>query len=50
MEKRWEYNVTVCQVFVDFKKVYDSVRKEVLHSILIEFGVPMKLNVFKRNI
>jgi len=27
----------------DFKKVYDSVRKEVLCNILIEFGIPMKL-------
>ena len=28
---------------MDFKKVYDSVRKEVLYNILIEFGTPMKL-------
>ncbi|PNF28089.1 hypothetical protein B7P43_G12263 [Cryptotermes secundus] len=27
----------------DFKKSYDSVRREVLYNILIEFGVPMKL-------
>jgi hypothetical protein len=27
----------------DFKKVYDSVKREMLYSILIEFGVPMKL-------
>jgi sorting nexin-29 len=31
------------QLFVDFKKAYDSVRREVLYNILIEFGVPMKL-------
>jgi hypothetical protein len=30
-------------VFIDFKKAYDSVRWEVLYSILIEFGIPMKL-------
>jgi hypothetical protein len=41
--KKWEYNETVYPLFVGFKKVYDSVRKEVLYSILIEFGVPMKL-------
>jgi hypothetical protein len=34
---------TVCQLFVDFKKVYDSVRSEVLYNILIEFGIPRKL-------
>ena len=29
--------------FIDFKKAYDSVRREVLYIILIEFGIPMKL-------
>jgi hypothetical protein len=42
-EKIWEYNETVHQLFIDFKKAYDSVRREVLYTILIEFGVPMKL-------
>jgi hypothetical protein len=28
---------------VDFKKAYDSVRREVLSNIFIEFDVPMKL-------
>ena len=31
------------QLFIDFKKPYDSVRREVLYNILIEFGIPMKL-------
>jgi hypothetical protein len=43
LEKKWEYNETVHQVFIDFKKAYDSMRREVLYNILIEFGVPMKL-------
>jgi hypothetical protein len=30
LEKKWEYNETVHQPFVEFKKAYDSVRKEVL--------------------
>jgi hypothetical protein len=28
---------------MDFKKAYDSVGREVLHNILIEFGIPLKL-------
>jgi hypothetical protein len=43
LEKKWEYNETVHQLFIDFKKAYDSVRREVLYNILIEFGVSMKL-------
>jgi hypothetical protein len=37
------YNGTVYQVFIDFKSAHDSVRREVLYSILIEFGIPRKL-------
>jgi hypothetical protein len=43
LEKKWEYNETAHQLFVDFKKAYASFRREVLYNILIEFGVPMKL-------
>ena len=43
LEKKWEYNEAVHQLFIDFKKAYDSFRREVLYNILIEFGVPMKL-------
>jgi hypothetical protein len=43
LEKKWEYNGTVHQLFTDFKKAYDSVRKEVLNSILIESGIARKL-------
>jgi hypothetical protein len=43
LEKKWEYNCTVHQLFIDFKKVYDSVRREVLYIILIELGIPRKL-------
>ena len=31
------------QLFIDFKKAYDSARREVLYNILIEFGIPGKL-------
>ena len=30
LEKKWEYNEAVHQPFVDFKKAYDLVRREVL--------------------
>jgi len=40
---KWEYNEAVNQLFIDFKKAYDSVRREVLYNILIDFGIPMKL-------
>jgi hypothetical protein len=42
LEKKWDYNETVHQLFIDFKKAYVSVGREVLYNILIEFGVPMK--------
>ena len=41
--KKWEYNEAVHQLFIDFKKAYDSVRKKALYNILIEFTIPMKL-------
>jgi len=34
----------VHQLFIDFKKAYDSVRRKVLYNILIQFGIPMKLD------
>jgi hypothetical protein len=33
----------VYQLFIDLKEAYDSVMKEVLYNILIQFGIPMKL-------
>jgi hypothetical protein len=33
----------VHQLFIDFKKAHDSLRREVLYNILFEFGIPMKL-------
>jgi hypothetical protein len=43
LENKWEYNEAVHQLFIDFKKACDSVRREVLYNILTEFGIPMKL-------
>jgi hypothetical protein len=43
LEKKCEYNGTVHQLSIDFKKAYDSVKREVLYNILLEFGIPKKL-------
>jgi hypothetical protein len=43
LEKRWEYNGMVQQMFIDFKKAYDSVKREVLYNITLEFAMPKKL-------
>jgi hypothetical protein len=41
--KKWEYDETVHQLFIDFMNAYDSVRKGIFCNILLEFVVPMKL-------
>ena len=43
LDKKWEYNEAVHQLFIDIKKAYASVRRDVLCNILIEFGITMKL-------
>jgi hypothetical protein len=42
-EEEKKYNKAVHQLFTDFKKAYNSVWREVLYNILIEFGIPMRL-------
>ena len=43
IEIKWEHIEAVHQLFIDFKKAFDSVRREALYNILIEFGIPKKL-------
>ena len=38
-----EYNEAVHQLFVKFKKAYDSFRRDVLYNTLVEDDIPMKL-------
>ena len=38
-----EKDEAVHQLFMDFKKAFDSVRREGLYNILTEFGILMKL-------
>jgi hypothetical protein len=37
------YNGTVHHLFTDFKKACGLVRREVLYTILSQFGIPKKL-------
>ena len=37
-----ERNEEVQELFTDFKRACDSVRREILYCILIEFGISMK--------
>jgi hypothetical protein len=44
-------NGRVLQLFKDFKEAYDSVRKEALYNIRIEFVIPRKLvGLFKMSL
>jgi len=44
----------VHQLSIDFRKAYDSVKREVLYNILLGFCIPKKLvrlrNMFKLNL
>jgi hypothetical protein len=50
LEKKWEYNEAVLQLFTDLKKAYDSVRREVLYNILIAFGIPHETDRANKNV
>jgi Reverse transcriptase (RNA-dependent DNA polymerase). len=41
--KKWEYNKEVYQLFRDFEKTYDSIKRESLYDILIKYDVLRKL-------
>lgn len=52
LQKAWEYNKNVHMLFINYKKVYDSIHIKSLIYILEEFGMPQKLIIlmsFLRN-
>jgi hypothetical protein len=48
LEKNWEYIEAVHKLFIDFKNVCDSFRREDLCNIPVEFGIVMKMVKLKR--
>ncbi len=43
MEKMWEHGQVMHQLFEDFKKAYDFIKKSKMYQILVLLGVPKKL-------
>jgi hypothetical protein len=43
LEKASEHNVEIHQIFVDFQKAYDSIRRYKLYTIMAHFGIPDEL-------
>jgi hypothetical protein len=43
LEKAWEHNVEIHQIFIDFQRAYDSIRRDKLYAIMAFFGIPNKL-------
>jgi len=43
MEKTVEYQIGVHHLFIDFKSAYDSIYREKLFGVMMEFGIPSKL-------
>jgi hypothetical protein len=43
LEKAWEHSAEIHQIFVDFQKAYDSIRRDKLYVIMAHFGTPNKL-------
>jgi hypothetical protein len=43
LEKKWAYNGTAHQLFIDFKKAYDSEGRKALYNIPTDFRILRKL-------
>lgn len=42
-EKCWEFDIDVYQLFVDIKQAYDSIDRNKLYAIMLDFDIPPKL-------
>ena len=43
LERCYEYNIPVHQLYVDYKMAYDSIRRNYLYETMQDFGIPNKL-------
>lgn len=43
MENKYEFKSNIWQVFVDFKKSYDSIHRDSLYNMIYKFGFPKKI-------
>jgi len=43
IEKKYEFSQNIWQLYVDFKKAYNSIHRQSLYNIMEEFGIPQKL-------
>jgi hypothetical protein len=43
IEKTYEFNVDIHQLFIDYKQAYDSINRQQMYKIMKEFGIPEKL-------
>jgi hypothetical protein len=43
MEKKYGFRSNIWQVFMDFKKTYDSIQRDSLYNIIYEFRFPKKI-------
>jgi len=50
LRKKWEYKKAVHRLFIDFKKAYDSVGRDILYIILIKFRYPHETGKANNNV
>ena len=43
LEKAWQHNLEINQIFVDFQKGYDRIQTDKLYAIMAHFGIPNEL-------